>query len=78
VGASYFFTAMAKFMSQRNPSVCFSQTHFLQVTLAFSHFYWGHSQGEENKWSNKSEKIIDRKMKWEKRKRDLKKRRESQ
>jgi len=48
------------------------------VTLAFSHFYWGHSQGEENKWSNKSEKIIDRKMKWEKRKRDLKKRRESQ
>lgn len=77
MGPSYFFTGMAKFVSQRNPSITFNQTHFLPATLAFSQFYRGHQHGEENKWSNKSKKIIVRKIKWEKRKSDLNKRMES-
>lgn len=51
---------------------------FLQATLAFSRVYWGRWWGEENKWSNKSEQIIVRKMKWEKRKSGLILRKESQ
>lgn len=42
------------------------------------HFCWGCSRGEENKWSNPSEKVIVREIKWEKRKRDLNERQGTQ